>query len=94
MTVRDPILFRIIAHWDWKIHMIFFLMGFLSGLIPFLLTISGQGSNPLGNLSRPLILSIVDGLYFLFFDFAAFFLLARMAWKKDDKRVNERLEIL
>ena len=80
MVIQDPILIRIMARWDWKVHLGAFLLGFLGYLITFFWWLSSQGTNPFDAFY--LIGPLAGGFSFLFVDLIAFFFLARITkWK-------------
>jgi len=76
MMVQDPILIRIMAKWDWKVHLGIFLTAFFSTLIISVLWMGNTGKNPFGDWSTmisAILGSLLNGFGFLFLDLILFF---------------------
>jgi hypothetical protein len=68
-------LLKLIKIWDWKVHVGFYLIGFLYHLLSFILIMNSQGRNPFEDSFTLLLIPFIGGFYFLFFDFIAFWVL-------------------
>jgi hypothetical protein len=78
---KDSMIIRIIAGWDWKIHLAILLIGLLYGPLQFVISMSGQGKNPFDSLDTSMLLSLTCGLEFLFVDYLGlFFVLSIGKW--------------